>query len=45
MPCRKSIMHTIKTSQDRIRVKIVLKFMTKLIMVETETDSCIDVKK
>ena len=43
--CRKLKAHLIKNRQDEIRVKIVLNLIKRRIMVETETDSRIDVKK
>ena len=41
--CRKLKTHSIKNRQDGIRVKIVLNLIKSLKMVETETDSRIDV--
>ena len=41
--CRKLMTRTIKNRQNGIRVKIVLNFINKLKMVETEFDSRIDV--
>ena len=41
--CRKLKMHSIKNRQDGIRVEIVLNLIKRLKMVETETDSRIDV--
>ena len=40
---RKLKTHSIKNRQDGIRVKIVLNLIKRLKMVETETDSRIDV--
>ena len=41
--CRKLKTHSIENRQDGIRVKIVLNLIKRLKMVETETDSHIDV--
>ena len=41
--CRKLKTHSIKNRQDVIRVNIVLNLIKRLKMVETETDSRIDV--